>query len=147
MKKSFIIILIIIIISTNIYSQIINFSFSPQANDIGLFFISKPKFEYRNPISIYSSVEIGRYDIINVSIFRTAVGISSQFDDYVNISLAPCFNFYNEDDLKKMFKVDIKPISLEVGFTFKIKEFNNSYLSLIYDPFNYHFKFGLGLKF
>lgn len=142
MKKIIILIsLLVVLISAN--CQILSFTYSPQNNDLGACFISKPVIQN---LSIYSSFELANYKEINSRLDRLAVGLSYNYDAGVFIHLAATSVFYNTENIRNDLFTP-KPLSIETGVTLMFKPIKRTYLSLIGDPFNYHFKFGFGYQF
>ena len=124
-------------------SQILSFTYSPQNNDLGACFISKPVIQN---LSIYSSFELANYELINSRLDRLAIGLSYNYDADVFIHLAATSVFYDTENIRyDLFNP--KPLSIETGVALMFKPIKRTYLSLIGDPFNYHFKFGFGYQF
>jgi hypothetical protein len=141
--KKFILIISLVVFITTSKGQILSFTYSPQNNDLGACFISKPVIQN---FSIYSSFELANYKLINSRLDRLAVGLSYNYDAGVFIHLAATSVFFDTENIRyDLFNP--KPLSIEIGVTLMFKPIKNTYLSLIGDPFNYHFKFGFGYKF
>jgi len=150
--KKLIIILILLTIFVKSYSQknIIGLTTSPLAPSIGTYFISKPIFETQFPISFYSSFEYANYKSIDTKLFKLVLGSSFLIHNFlkfsygktqdINIELGLSFNSDPEGKTN-----NYKELSFETGFTIKI--IKEVYISLLTDPLNQHFKFGIGLGF
>lgn len=137
--------LILIAVSTNCFSQIINFTYSPQANNIGMFYITKSRIDLKTPIHFYSSFEHGCYPLLNTSINTFESGLSLMIDEthesYFNI--APAVNIFKDNNMTS----HLSHLTIDFGFTVRMAEFKKPvYLSIFYDYMNSHFKFGIGIK-
>ena len=144
--KKLIIISVLVVISLNNFSQrVLSFTFSPQQNDVGAFYISNPKFEYRKDYSLYTSFEYGYYKELNSELLRTAFGLSSEIHESINMSLALSLNFFDHESFEANKR--LKEISFEYGVILNDPKYENLYISLLLDPLNYHFRFGIGVGF
>lgn len=146
MKKLFIL-LIGILLFVNSYSQIASLTYSPQNNDVGISFISNPVIELQKDICFYSSTEYAYYDSLNSYLFRFAIGTSIILDETALLNTALNFVFYDTENYNYNTTFIPEPFSLEIGVTLKFTFIKNTFISILGDPFNYHFKFGLGYKF
>ena len=115
-------------------NRIINLTFSPQNNDLGLAFKQK---------SILITGEYGNYPLCKTRIYKIGAGYSLDLnnDCYFNTILS--YNHYQKNEISSF---SFKPVSLEIGFLMKFTPIKQSYISTMYDHLLHHFKFGFGFK-
>lgn len=119
-------------------NNIISFTISPLVLSPGILFISKPIGEFYKPISIFSSFEYANYKSVDTKLFKLAIGPSIIIRNF-NLNTGICINTDPDQKIE-----NYKEFSFEIGLTTK---FEKIYLSILTDPLNNHFKFGIGLGF
>lgn len=131
-----------VMISVNIYSQIVYGTYNPSKNGFGVSAQItnrcgiNPTFSYETSKNANVTFEGIEYGDINVN--KYGLGMSLKMADEMgefNINASICYNESNSEVIKK--------ISFELGFPINIKRFS---VLIMCDPLNHDIKCGLGLK-